>query len=217
MAGGLWPGSPHGSTAACPVAPTMARSVRIRRRMARDRRDRGCGGNRRSPRLTTCRPSGRRPPLRCRRRRTRRRSQSPTEPAPPATPTKNYVLPAVEIVGFSFLLNLYNRHLADDADDYKSTISTIRHNLHSSWVVDSDPFRTNQLGHPYLGSMYHGFARSAGLNYWEALGLYVRRQRPVGDRRRKDAAFPQRPDQYRRRRHVSRRGAVPHGARGACA
>jgi hypothetical protein len=54
-------------------------------------------------------------------------------------------------------------------DDYKSNISTIRHNLHSSWVVDSDPFRTNQLGHPYLGSMYHGFARSAGLNYWEAL------------------------------------------------
>src|SRR6185295_5880311 len=58
-------------------------------------------------------------------------AQLPTEPAPPATPTKNYVLPAVEIVGFSFLLNLYNRHLADDADDYKSTISTIRHNLHS--------------------------------------------------------------------------------------
>jgi hypothetical protein len=97
-------------------------------------------------------------------------AQLPTEPEPPAAPMKNYVLPAVEIVGFSFLLNLYNRHLADDADDYKSTISTIRHNLHSSWVVDSDPFRTNQLGHPYLGSMYHGFARSAGLNYWEALG-----------------------------------------------
>jgi hypothetical protein len=83
-------------------------------------------------------------------------------------PQKNYLLPAVEILGFSFLLNEYNRHFSDD--DYKSNISTIRHNLHSSWVVDSDPFRTNQLGHPYLGSMYHGFARSAGLNYWEALG-----------------------------------------------
>ena len=68
------------------------------------------------------------------------------------------------------MLNQYNRHFAGDADDYDSNISTIRHNLHSSWVVDSDPFRTNQLGHPYLGSMYHGFARSAGLNYWEALG-----------------------------------------------
>jgi hypothetical protein len=94
--------------------------------------------------------------------------QLPTEPMPRATPQKSYVLPAVEILGFSFLLNQYNRHFSDD--DYKSNISTIRHNLHSSWVVDSDPFRTNQLGHPYLGSMYHGFARSAGLNYWEALG-----------------------------------------------
>ncbi len=84
------------------------------------------------------------------------------------TPRKNYALPAAEILGFSFLLNQYNRHFGDD--DYRSTISTIRHNLHSSWVVDSDPFRTNQLGHPYLGSTYHGFARSAGLNYWEALG-----------------------------------------------
>ena len=97
-------------------------------------------------------------------------SQLPTDAVPPATPTKNYVLPAVEVLGFSFLLNQYNRHFADDNDDYKSNITTIRHNLRSSWVVDSDPFRTNQLGHPYLGSMYHGFARSAGLNYWEALG-----------------------------------------------
>jgi len=89
-------------------------------------------------------------------------------PTPEPAPTKNYALPAAEIVGFSFLLNQYNRHFSDD--DYASNISTIRHNLRSSWVVDSDPFRTNQLGHPYLGSMYHGFARSAGLNYWEALG-----------------------------------------------
>ncbi|HEX3632405.1 MAG TPA: hypothetical protein VHZ01_07855 [Casimicrobiaceae bacterium] len=71
------------------------------------------------------------------------------ETMPRPAPQKNYVLPAVEIVGFSFLLNQYNRHFSGD-DDYKSNISTIRHNLHSSWVVDSDPFRTNQLGHPYL-------------------------------------------------------------------
>jgi hypothetical protein len=92
----------------------------------------------------------------------------PPGPSQAMPPTKNYVLPAAEILGFSFLLNQYNRHFA--GDDYASTMSTIRHNLRSSWVVDSDPFRTNQLGHPYLGSMYHGFARSAGLNYWEALG-----------------------------------------------
>ena len=28
----------------------------------------------------------------------------------------------------------------------------------------------NQFLHPYAGSIYHGFARSAGLNYWQSLG-----------------------------------------------
>ena len=80
---------------------------------------------------------------------------------------KSYSIPAAEIVGFEALLNLANRR--DASGDYKSNLSTINHNLRSSWVVDDDPFRTNQLGHPYAGSMYHGFARSAGLNYWEGL------------------------------------------------
>lgn len=101
------------------------------------------------------------------------------EPAPRVSPKpdfssdiearKSYVIPAIEVVGFEALLNFVNRHSGDSAD-YKSNLSTIRHNLHSSWVIDSDPFKTNQLGHPYQGSMYHGFARSAGLNYWESLG-----------------------------------------------
>src|SRR5450759_2009074 len=81
---------------------------------------------------------------------------------------KSYSIPAVEIVGFEALLNLANRR--DASGDYKSNLSTVSRNLRSSWVVDDDPFRTNQLGHPYQGSIYHGFARSAGLNYWEALG-----------------------------------------------
>ncbi|HKW80217.1 MAG TPA: DUF3943 domain-containing protein [Casimicrobiaceae bacterium] len=85
-------------------------------------------------------------------------------------PGKDYWLPAEEIVGFDFLLNQYNRHFAADRLDYASNINTIRHNLHSSWVIDSDPFRTNQLGHPYQGSIYHTFARSAGMTYWESLG-----------------------------------------------
>jgi hypothetical protein len=79
---------------------------------------------------------------------------------------KSYLIPAVEIVGFEALLNLANRR--DPSGDFKSNLSTISRNLRSSWGVDADPFRTNQLGHPYAGSMYHGFARSAGLNYWEA-------------------------------------------------
>lgn len=81
---------------------------------------------------------------------------------------KRYALPAAEIVGFDTLLNLYDRRYI--GDEFKSTISSVRRNLRRSWVVDKDPYLVNQLGHPYQGSIYHGFARSAGLSYWESLG-----------------------------------------------
>lgn len=82
---------------------------------------------------------------------------------------KSYIIPAVEIIGFDFLLNQFNRRFSG-ISDYDSNFSTIRDNLTSSWKDDKDPFSINQLGHPYQGSIYHGFARSAGLSYWESLG-----------------------------------------------
>jgi hypothetical protein len=94
-------------------------------------------------------------------------AESKRDESPDAGPSKSYVIPILDILGFEFLLNEINRHSSDGAD-YKSNLSTIRHNLRSSWVVDRDPFTTNQLGHPYGGSMYYGFARSAGLNFWES-------------------------------------------------
>jgi Domain of unknown function (DUF3943) len=93
---------------------------------------------------------------------------------PPADPDepireKSYSIPALEIAGFDFLVNRIN-HRYSGVSDYDVSIGTIRRNLNSSWGVDDDEFRINQLGHPYQGSMYHGFARSAGLNFWESLG-----------------------------------------------
>jgi Domain of unknown function (DUF3943) len=82
---------------------------------------------------------------------------------------KSYWIPALEIVVFDTLLNLFNRNYFGCCD-YDTNLSTIRRNLHSKWVTENDPFKVNQLGHPYQGSIYHGFARSAGLNYWESLG-----------------------------------------------
>ena len=81
---------------------------------------------------------------------------------------KSYAIPAAEIVVFDALLNLYDRHHYPCCD-FNSTARTIRDNLRSRWDVDRDPFTVNQLGHPYQGSMYHGFARASGLGYWEAL------------------------------------------------
>jgi len=80
---------------------------------------------------------------------------------------KSVVLPALEIVGFDFLLNRYNRRY-QDRSTYDTSFSSIKHNLHSNWVVDQDRFKINQLFHPYQGSMYFGFARSAGLGFWKS-------------------------------------------------
>ncbi len=82
---------------------------------------------------------------------------------------KSYLVPAVDIAGFVFLLNQYDRHSGDDKD-YHSNFSSFKENLTGKWVVDKDPFAINQFMHPYAGSMYFGFARSAGLDYWDSLG-----------------------------------------------
>jgi hypothetical protein len=82
---------------------------------------------------------------------------------------KSYLVPALDIAGFLFLLNQYDRHFIE-SDDYHSDFSSFKENLTGGWVSDSDPFSINQFMHPYAGSMYHGFARSAGLDYWSSLG-----------------------------------------------
>ena len=89
------------------------------------------------------------------------------DPEKDKPPPRDYAIPALEIAGFEYLLNRYD-HRRYGAD-YASNWTTVKRNLRSGWVVDSDPFNINQLGHPYQGSMYYGFARSAGLSYWESL------------------------------------------------
>lgn len=88
--------------------------------------------------------------------------------APQREPRKDYALPALEIIGFDFLLNRYN-HAFSGSREYDVSLDSIRRNLRSSWVTDRDPFGINQFGHPYQGSMYYGFARSSGLDFWESL------------------------------------------------
>lgn len=91
---------------------------------------------------------------------------------PPAG--KSYAVPAAEITGFVLALNGLARltdpnNVQDGKKVYGTTPSTFWNNLtHGDWGLDSDAFRTNQLLHPYQGTIYHGVARSTGLNYWES-------------------------------------------------
>jgi hypothetical protein len=88
---------------------------------------------------------------------------------------KSYLIPALEIPTFLFLLNQYDRHaspnlMEDGKKVYGTNVATTwDHMVHGPWVVDKDAFAMNQFSHPYSGTIYHGFARSAGLGYWDAL------------------------------------------------
>src|SRR5712691_4514552 len=82
---------------------------------------------------------------------------------------KSYLIPALEVGGFVVGLNAFNRAFID-SDTYGSDGNTIWRNLRTAPEFDTDPFGVNQIGHPYQGSFYYGFARSAGLSYWESLG-----------------------------------------------
>jgi hypothetical protein len=91
---------------------------------------------------------------------------------------KSYLIPALEIPGFILLLNAYDRlaypnEMSGGKKTYDTNLSTFwDHVVHGPWGVDQDAFAMNQFNHPYQGSMYYGFARSAGLNYWESF-LYT--------------------------------------------
>ncbi len=89
---------------------------------------------------------------------------------------KSYLIPALEIPVFILALNgfdrlLFGSEVEDGKKVYRTNPSTFWDNLtHGRWRSDKDAFHVNQIEHPYQGSIYHGFARSAGLNFWESLG-----------------------------------------------
>jgi uncharacterized protein DUF3943 len=85
---------------------------------------------------------------------------------------KSYVIPGFEVGAFVFGLNQFDRHFVDPKKDYDTDWQTFSKNLKTAPVFDKDPFSVNQIGHPYQGAMYYGFARSAGLEYWSSL-LYT--------------------------------------------
>ncbi len=83
---------------------------------------------------------------------------------------KSYLIPALEISSFLWLLNRYDRAVYGN-DVYGTNWNTgWQHVVHGPWKLDTDPFAMNMIMHPYVGSLYFGFARSTGLDYWESLG-----------------------------------------------
>jgi hypothetical protein len=84
--------------------------------------------------------------------------------------SKSYLIPALEIPTFLWLLNRFDRTVYG-TDIYGTNWNTgWHHAIHGPWTLDNDPFGMNFIMHPYMGSLNYGFARSAGLNFWESFG-----------------------------------------------
>ena len=104
-------------------------------------------------------------------RRLRRRSRRPRRSRVLQWGTgdaRSFLVPAWEIPDFEFLLNRFD-HYASMTRGLSLAARTILQRIcTAAWVVDNDKFSTNQFLHPYQGSIYQGFARSAGLDFWQA-------------------------------------------------
>jgi hypothetical protein len=82
---------------------------------------------------------------------------------------KSEAIPAFEIPGFLVGLNLYDRSVYGREIYGTTTRSTWDHLRKQPWEFDDDPFNMNQFSHPYEGATMFGFARSAGLSFWQSL------------------------------------------------
>jgi hypothetical protein len=92
----------------------------------------------------------------------------PPESADPRPAEKpRYGVAAAEILGSNAAVYLFDR-LVLRADYAQNDFSTIRTNLSSPWVFDHDKFSTNEIAHPYHGSIYFTAGRANGLGFWGA-------------------------------------------------
>jgi hypothetical protein len=94
---------------------------------------------------------------------------SVTEPEDLPVKQKSYLVPAAEILLFNASLvvgaKLAGMDWADTGPD------VVSRNLSGGWAFDDDAYSTNQLAHPFTGSMAFSAARSTGHEFWVS-GLY---------------------------------------------
>jgi hypothetical protein len=89
---------------------------------------------------------------------------------------RSCIIPAIEIPSFVLAFTLAARViLPNDRVNgkltYQSTPSTFfDHIFDPHWTFDLDKWNTSQINHPLMGTVYYGFARSAGQDFWTSLG-----------------------------------------------
>lgn len=83
---------------------------------------------------------------------------------------KSFKRAALEVTGVNVFVWMWCRYIREGGTNVGFRISpeTWKDNLLNGFEWDDNHFSTNQLAHPYHGSMYFASARANGFDYWES-------------------------------------------------
>ena len=81
---------------------------------------------------------------------------------------KNFIIPAIEVIGFNTMLNRLDL-LVLKREFARVSWDTWKENIQNGFKSDGDRFGTNFLGHPYQGSIFFNAARSYNHSFWESI------------------------------------------------
>jgi hypothetical protein len=82
---------------------------------------------------------------------------------------KDFVRAASEVAGLNVLVWSYNYFLRPgDGVGFRIGFNSWEENLRNGFEWDDNNFITNQIGHPYQGSLYYLAARTSGYSFWES-------------------------------------------------
>ena len=86
---------------------------------------------------------------------------------------KHFTRAALEVTGTNVGIWLFCRYIKDGGENtgFRIGIQSWKDNLLNGFEWDDNQFSTNQLAHPYHGSMYFCSARANGFDYWESMAF----------------------------------------------
>ena len=92
------------------------------------------------------------------------------EPDTVTTVKPNTFLTLAEVVGLNTLIWSFDRYIRDGGNDpgFRIGFNSWKENVKNGFEWDDNQFSTNQIAHPYHGSLFFNSARSNGLDFWES-------------------------------------------------
>lgn len=87
----------------------------------------------------------------------------------PLTPARLFGRSMIELGLAEGLVWGYDRYLKKADWAYINLGTMASHLAPKSWEWDNDPFPTNQIGHPFHGSIFYNTFRSNGYSFWQSM------------------------------------------------